>query len=76
VLEVGCGFGFSVTEMLLHKYIQDPRIVGGNEAVPGSYPWQVGITRAGWTSPYCGGSIISNIWILTAAHCVDDKVSM
>jgi len=49
--------------------------VGGNNAVAGSYPWQVGITTAGGSRPYCGGSLISNKWILTAAHCVDDKVS-
>jgi len=52
-------------------YIQDPRIVGGNQAVSGSWPWQIGLTMASGYSPFCGGVIISNKWILTAAHCVD-----
>jgi len=55
--------------------IQDPRIVGGNEAVSGSWPWQVGLTTPGESQPFCGASIISSHWILTAAHCVERKVS-
>jgi len=34
------------------------------------YPWQVFITlKKNYGSYFCGGSIISNSWILTAAHC-------
>jgi len=49
--------------------------VGGNEVVPGSWPWQVGITIFAGVSIFCGGSIISNQWILTAAHCVVHTVA-
>ncbi|XP_068231252.1 transmembrane protease serine 9-like [Palaemon carinicauda] len=45
------------------------RIVGGQTTTVHEYPWQVGLTSA--SRPYCGGSIISNQWILTAAHCVE-----
>ncbi|XP_066942680.1 transmembrane protease serine 9-like [Macrobrachium rosenbergii] len=45
------------------------RIVGGQPTTVHEYPWQVGLTS--YSRPYCGGSVISNQWILTAAHCVD-----
>uniref|UniRef100_A0A8B9JK45 trypsin n=1 Tax=Astyanax mexicanus TaxID=7994 RepID=A0A8B9JK45_ASTMX len=42
------------------------KIVGGNTAVRGSWPWQVSIQSLG--SHFCGGSLINNNWILSAAH--------
>jgi len=45
-----------------------PYIVGGEESVPGSRPWMVSLQRS---SHFCGGSLIKNDWVLTAAHCVD-----
>merc|ERR1712233_260086 len=42
-------------------------VVSGEEVVPHSYPWQVGIgTRAG---AYCGGTIVTDRFVVTAAHC-------
>nr|XP_009289871.1 transmembrane protease serine 5 isoform X2 [Danio rerio] len=45
-----------------------PRIIGGVEAALGRWPWQVSLYYN--NRHICGGSIITNQWIVTAAHCV------
>ena len=54
---------------------QATRIVGGQETEVNEYPWQVGLVSASGSKPWCGGSIISNRHILTAAHCTVAKDS-
>ncbi|KAF2881788.1 hypothetical protein ILUMI_24383 [Ignelater luminosus] len=48
------------------------RIVGGRPAKEGEFPYQVSLRlRSSYNAYYfCGGSIISSLHILTAAHCV------
>jgi chymotrypsin len=50
----------------------ESRIVGGNEAARNGLPYQVAmlLTVSGGQA-LCGGSIISNNYVLTAAHCTD-----
>jgi len=46
------------------------KIVGGITAEVSEYPWQVGLVAVGGNKVYCGGALISDQWVLTAAHCM------
>lgn len=57
-----------------HARHETSKIIGGVEAADGSLPWQVSLGVAGIGDPraahFCGGSVLSATWIVTAAHCV------
>ena len=46
-------------------------IVGGTATQITSVPWQVSLQSA-QGAHFCGGSIVTPTWIMTAAHCVAD----
>jgi len=52
---------------------QSDRIVGGQEAEQHEYPWQVGLVSRNGKTPWCGGTLISDRHIMTAAHCTAGK---
>ena len=52
-----------------------PRIVGGTQVAPFAYPWLARVygNVASSNSGFCGASLIANDWVLSAAHCFEDR---
>ncbi|XP_074058252.1 chymotrypsin-like protease CTRL-1 [Macrotis lagotis] len=59
----GCGVP-AITPALNFKQ----KIVNGVNAVSGSWPWQVSLQEQNGFH-FCGGSLINQNWVITAAHC-------
>lgn len=79
----GLIFGGVAAEAAAQEPPKTPRdkfIVGGVVVQQGEVPWQVALIRS--SSPetarwqFCGGSLIADQWVLTAAHCVDNAIVM
>jgi Secreted trypsin-like serine protease len=45
------------------------RVVGGEDADPAEWCWQVALINS-LNQYLCGGALIGTQWVLTAAHCV------
>ncbi|MER5883725.1 serine protease [Streptomyces sp. NPDC001941] len=60
-------FAAATSTVLLATATPAQAIVGGQEAQEGEHPFAVSVQQYG--HHYCGGSLISDRWVLTAAHC-------
>jgi secreted trypsin-like serine protease len=74
VVKEGSGMGTVVSSNVLLPNIAEralvtPRIVGGVPASEGAWPWQVAVAPGPFL---CGGALLSENWVLTAAHCLVD----
>ena len=55
-------------------------IIGGTVADISDVPWQVGLLYSSggptiWDAQFCGGTVLNERWVITAAHCVSDEES-
>lgn len=57
---------FPSTQVAVPTDDDDDKIVGGYTCTEGSVPYQVSL-NAGYH--FCGGSLISNQWVVSAGHC-------
>ncbi|XP_067648238.1 collagenase-like [Eurosta solidaginis] len=62
---------------MVQKVAVRPRILNGQTAAANQFPYQAGLELFdGEIWSFCGGSLISNEWVLTAAHCTLDAISV
>lgn len=55
------------------EILGDARIVGGEGSQPAAWPWVVSVYKNGVF--HCSGVVVSELWIVSAAHCVDKQVA-
>ncbi|XP_036982329.2 coagulation factor XII isoform X2 [Artibeus jamaicensis] len=63
----GCG------QRLRKRLTSLSRVVGGLVALPGAHPY---IAALYWGHNFCAGSLIASCWVLTAAHCLQNRPAL
>jgi len=71
ILLVGVAASYAAEECGKPDIKHNTRVIAGQTAVRGSWPWQVLITYG--SKATCGGTLIAPRWVVTAAHCVERK---
>ena len=61
----------NVTEIYNRRH---PRVMNGSTTTPGAHPWTASIRskQANSTSHKCGATIISEYYVVTAGHCLEN----
>ncbi|XP_036402701.1 serine protease 27 [Megalops cyprinoides] len=73
-LSISVKYSHAQTSNVCGRSPLNTRIVGGQDAPAGSWPWQVSLHIRG--SHTCGGTLISSQWVMTAAHCIQSTTSL
>ena len=74
---INAGFPFLLLTVIFHHAASDNikhlrqtnKIIGGDEAEAGRYPYQAIVIGDG----FCGGTLINSRWVLSAAHCFGSR---
>lgn len=70
--------GFMLLSVISHAEIAQAKIANGSNTTISQAPWQVALATLSVNangssySRFCAGTLISNQWIVSAAHCFED----
>lgn len=56
------------------RSLSNLKIVDGHDTDIAQHPWQVSLQYLRWH--ICGGVLIADQWVLTAAHCVNEPITL
>lgn len=72
---VDCGTKSFRREPRIEHIGRSPKIIDGSIATDGEFPWQVSLEvlhpTFGFLGHWCGGVLIDEFWVLSAAHCIN-----
>lgn len=69
--------GFEFSDEVHGQPISETRVIGGHNASRGEYPHLVSLQHVGndFAHHTCGGTILNELWVLTAAHCYLGRIA-
>ena len=64
-----------MTKEMAEQRQRQTKIIGGEPAAEASWPWMVSIRLREGGKHFCGGTIVSSHWVVTAAHCFEEAAA-